>query len=139
VIVLGEAHLDTQLRQHVLEEGVRASVEERHRHDVRPRLGDREDRVVDRRAPGAEGQCGDPALEGGDPLFKHCMRGVHDPGVDVALDLQVEEVRAVLGVVELVRHGLVDRDRYRLGGGIGRVSGVDGDRLVFHVVALLEE
>jgi hypothetical protein len=53
-------------------------------------------------------------------------------GVDVAGDLEVEQVGTVLGVVERVRGGLVDRHGHGLGGRVGRVAGVDDEGLELH-------
>ena len=59
------------------------------------------------------------ALERREALFEDVVRRVHEPGVDVAELLQREEVRAVLGVVEVVRRRPVHRngagERVRLG------------------------
>jgi len=54
------------------------------------------------------------ALEGGDPLLEDVGCRVHDPGVDVAEFLQPEEPGGVVGVVEDVAGGGVDRDGARL-------------------------
>ena len=51
-------------------------------------------------------------------LFQNRIGGVHDAGVDVALHLQVEQIGTVLGVIEGVGRGLVDR------GGSGPGSGI---------------
>ena len=55
---------------------------------------------------------------------------VHDPRVDVAELLEREQVRGVLGVVEDVGRGLVDRQRAGAGGGVRRSGrrGSDGSR-----------
>jgi uncharacterized circularly permuted ATP-grasp superfamily protein len=52
-------------------------------------------------------------------LLDDILRRVLDAGVDVAELGQREEVRGVVGVVEHVRRGLVDRRRASLGDGIG--------------------
>ena len=65
-------------------------------------------------------------------LFEDVRRRIHDPGIDVALDFEVEEVSAVLGIVEGIGHGLVDRHRYGLGLGIGLEAGVNRESFVFH-------
>ena len=70
--------------------------------------------VEDRRRLGGlsrgEGERRDAALERGDPLLEDVGRRVHDPGVDVPGLLQGEEPGGVVGVVEDVRRGRVDRD-----------------------------
>ena len=52
-------------------------------------------------------------------------------------DLEVEEDGTVLGVVELVGHGLIDGHRDRLRRGVDLVPGMDGQGLVLHGVLLL--
>ena len=48
------------------------------------------------------------------------------PGQAAVLLGQAEEVGGMLGVLEVVRDRLVDRDGARTGGGIGRLAAVDG-------------
>ena len=55
-----------------------------------------------------------------DALLQHVVGRVHDAGVDVAQFLQAEQVGGVLGAVELVRRGLVDRHRDRVVAGSRR-------------------
>jgi hypothetical protein len=47
-------------------------------------------------------------------------------GIDVARHLQIEQIGAMLRIVEGIGRGLVDRHRDSAGGGIGLVAGVDG-------------
>ena len=61
---------------------------------------------------------------------------IHDPGVDVARDLEVEQVGAVLRAVERIRHGLVDRHGDGLGGRIGRITAMDCDGFELHLLPL---
>ena len=61
-------------------------------------------------------QRADAALERGDALLDRGLRRVHDPGVDVAELLEREQVRGVVGVVEGVGGGLVDRQGPGVGG-----------------------
>ncbi len=114
------------------EERERAAVQLRHRHDVVAGLGDVDDRVGDGGLARRRRQGGHPALQGREALLEDVLRRVHDPRVDVARHRQVEQVRAVLGVVELVGDRLVDRHGHGLGGGVGLVAGVQGDRFVSH-------
>ena len=80
------------------------------------------------RPPGErQPQPGHPALQRRHPLLEHVGGRVHDPGVDVSRHLEVEQVRAVLGVVEGVGDGLVDRHRHRAGGRVRGVAAVHGD------------
>ena len=71
----------------------------------------------------------DAVLERGDALLEHGHGRVHDARVDVAEPLQREEVRRVLGVLEDVRPGLVDRHRAAAGHRIGPLTGVHRERV----------
>jgi len=57
----------------------------------------------------------DAAFERGDALLQHCGRRVGDPRVDVAGAFEVEQRRGVVGILEHVGRGLVDRNRARTG------------------------
>ena len=50
----------------------------------------------------------------------------------MTFDFKIEQRRAVVGAVELVGHGLVDRHRDRLGRRIAIVAALNGQCLVFH-------
>jgi hypothetical protein len=77
-------------------------------------------------------QRADAAFHGRDALFEHGGGGVHDPGVDVARHLQIEQIGAVLSVVEGVGGGLIDGNGDGFGGGFRRIAAVDGDGFDFH-------
>ena len=74
---------------------------------------------------GRQEQRGDAAFERRDALLDDVLRRVHDAGVDVAGLGEAEQRGGVLGAVERVRRGLVDRQRPRVGGDVGRLAGVD--------------
>ena len=124
--VVGKARRDAVLRQGVGEQVVGAAVQRAARDDVVAGLGDGLDRIGHRRLARGHRECRDAAFERRHALFEHRLGRVHDPGVDVAGHLQVEQVGAMLGAVERVRGGLVDRHGHRMRGGLGRVTGVHG-------------
>ena len=111
LIRIHEADLDAVLRQRVGKQIVRTAVEGRDADDVVASLGDVHHRVRHGRLAGSNRAGRDTALEGGDALLHHVPGRVHDARVDVARHGQREQVGRVLGVVELVARGLVDRDR----------------------------
>jgi hypothetical protein len=82
--------------------------------------------------PEATPSAGDAAFQFGHALFQHVGGRVHDARVDVAGDLEVEQVGAVPRVVEGVGCGLVDRHRDGLGGRVGTVAAMHGDGFDFH-------
>ena len=124
-----EAEVDAVLGQGVLEEVVRAAVQRRAGDDVVAGAGEVEDRQRLGRLAGCDAQRPYAALEGGDPLLEDVGCRVHDPGVDVAEFLQPEEPGGVVGVVEDVAGGGVDRDGARLRRGIDLLAGMDGESL----------
>ena len=119
---VGEGHIDTHPSQRHVELGVRASVE-------RPRSDD----LVPLPAQGEHGdELGCLTGRGGerpDPLLERCGRRVADPGVDVAVRLEREQVGGVLSIVEHERGGRIDRLCTRSGLGIRSLAGVDRSRV----------
>ena len=65
-------------------------------------------------------------------------RGIHDARIDIALDLQVEQVSAMLGIIKRIGSGLINGDCGRLGGGFGLITVVQGQRFQFHSVLLAQ-
>ena len=121
VLVLDERGLDAELRERVLEEVVRAAVDRRRRDDVVARLRDvQHGERLGRLARGDEQGAG-AALERREALLDDRLGRVLDARVDVAELGEREQVLRVLGVVEHVRRGLVDRRgpgvRHRVGCG----------------------
>ena len=123
---IGKAHRDALLRKGMGEQVVSAAVERGGRDDVVACFSNGLDRRRDGRHARGHGQRPHTTFERGQPRFEHAVGGVHDAAVDVARDLEVEQVGTMLRVIEGVGHGLVDGHRHRLGGGVGRVAGVDG-------------
>ena len=99
---------------------------------VRFAAGEVEDGIIERRLAGAGGERLDAALERGDALLQHDGGRVADAAVAVALDFEVEQRGAMVGAVERIGDGLIDRHGHGPGGRVGVVSAVDGDRLSLH-------
>ena len=136
VPVVREARLDPEAREGVREEVVGAAVELRGRDDVVARLGEGEEGIGDRGHPRGHRERPHSPLHLRHALLEHRGGGIHDARVDVARDLEIEEVGPVLGVVEGVGGGLVDGHGHGPGGGLGRVAAVDRDRLYLHCALL---
>ena len=132
LIGFGEAHADALPRQNVREQRVGGAVELRHRNDVAAHLGEIEHGVIERRLPGAHAQRVDAAFQRGDAALEHVGGRIADAAIAEALGFEIEQGGAVIGAVELVGHGLIDRHRDGLGGRIGLVAAVDGHRFAFH-------
>jgi hypothetical protein len=89
------------------------------------RLRDVQDGEGRRRLTAGKQQGPGAALEGCEALLDDRLRGVLDARVDVAELGEREEVGRVVGVVEDVRRGLVDRRRTSLGHRVGLGPRVD--------------
>ena len=74
----------------------------------------------------------DAAFEFGDAALQDGRRRIADTGVSVAVDLKIEQRRAVIGAVKCVGRGLVDRNCDGLCRRISFKSAVNGDRLGTH-------
>ena len=129
VVGLGEARLDAETPELDVQQVVRAAVEVGRGHDVVAGLGERGEREQVRRLPAGRRHRRPAAFERRDALLEHVRGRVHDAGVDVAELLQPEELRRVVGAVERVGGGLVDRHGPAVGGGVGPLAGVELERL----------
>jgi len=114
------------------EQGVGAAIELWGGDDIVAGTGEGLDRIVDRRAARRHREGGNTAFERGDALLQHVVGGVHDACVDVAGHVQVEQVGAVLGVVEFEGDVLVDRHGHGLGGRVRFEAVVQCNGGVFH-------
>ncbi|MNL26364.1 hypothetical protein D3C87_1478850 [compost metagenome] len=132
---VGEAHLDADLWQGVGKQVVGAAIQLAGGDEIVARFGNRLDRVGDGRHARRHGQRGHAAFQRRDPFFQHVLRGVHDARVDVTCHLEVEQVGAMLGIVEGVGHRLVNGDGGCLGGRVGGIAGVHGQGFDSHVVS----
>ena len=84
---------------------------------------------VQRRLAAGGGDRADAALQRRDALLQHGHGRVGDARIDVPGALQVEQAGRVLGVVEHVGRGLVDRHGARAGGRIGPLAGMQRERV----------
>ena len=120
-----ERRLDPQLGQRVMQQVVGAAVEPGAGHDVVPGAGEVQDCEGLRGLARGQEQRRHPALECGDALLDDVGRRIHQPGVDVAGLGQPEQRGGVVGAVEGVGGGLVDRQRPGVGVSVGSLAGVD--------------
>jgi hypothetical protein len=137
VLGIGETRLDAHLREGMREQVVGTAVKRRHADEVIAGFGNRLNRVSRSRLAGSQRQPGDPALHVCNTLLQHVVGRVHDAGVDIPQHRQVEQVGAVLGVVEGVCGSLVNRNCDGLGGGIRAIARVHCFGLDFHYYLLM--
>ena len=81
VIVLGESRINTEFWQHVLKQRKSPAIEQGHGHYIVAGFGEIENRVVNRRLPGAERQGGHATFQLSDTLFQHIVGGILLRGV----------------------------------------------------------
>ena len=121
---IGQRRGDAEARQRVREHVVRAAVDARRRNDVPAGPHQRGDGEMQRRLAAGGRHRADAAFQRRDALLQHGDGRVGDARIDVPGPLQVEQRGRVLGVVEHVGGGLVDRHGARAGGRIGPLAGM---------------
>ena len=136
VVGLGEAHLYALAREGVGKQVVGAAVQLRGTDDIAAHLGDGFDGVTYCRHAGGQGQGADAAFQFSQALLQDRVGGIHDTAVDIARYRQVEQIGAVLGVVESVGGSLVDRRGGGVGSRVAGVAGVQGNCFRFHGLSL---
>ena len=112
---IDEACLDPEARQGVGEEVVAATVDRGGGDDVPARIHQCHHREMERRLPARRADRADAPFQRRNPFFQHRDRGVRNARVDMAGAFEVEERGRLLGVVEDVGGGLIDRHRARAG------------------------
>ena len=139
---IDEAHLDPLVLHRVGEQVPGAPIEVGRGDHVVAHPREVLDRKSRSRLAARERQPRDAPFERGDALLEHVGGRIHDPGIDVAELLEREQVGGVLGALELIGGGLVDRHRDGAGGRIGAPTGVKregfrllGHRFILHVLA----
>ena len=123
----GKPGLDALAWKRMDEQIVGAAIELANRNDVVAHTGNGLDGIGDRRHARGQAQGSDATLHFGDTRFEHRRGGIHDARVDVPRHLEVEQVGAMLGVVEGIGRRLVDRHRGGLGRGLRFVAVVQGN------------
>ena len=132
MVALGESNIDAESRQEVSKQRIGGAVELRHGDDVSSALGEIEHRVVQRGLPGGYAEGLHSAFERGDAPLEHFVGRIADAGIAVSLDLEIEQRRSVLGAVERIGHGLINRNGHGLRRGLDLIAAVNGDRFVAH-------
>ena len=121
-------HVPAELLEGVVELVDRAAVELASGDEIVARLHQRMERQELCRMARRHNQCRSAAFECCDARLEHALRRVADARVDVAEGFEAEQRRGVIGIIEDVGRGLVDRRDAGAGRGIGGGAGVDGER-----------
>ncbi|MGY4500494.1 hypothetical protein ACVWYH_004425 [Bradyrhizobium sp. GM24.11] len=128
-----EGRGDAEARQRVRQQIDGAAIERARRHDVVTGVEQRRDGQMQRGHAARGADRTDTAFQRREPLFQHAGGGVGDARIDVAGALQVEQRRRMIGILEHVGRGLIDRHRAGAGRGIRMLArmqaqGLEGRR-----------
>ena len=137
IIGLGKSNTNSKLRQYVSKKGMGGAVKLRNGNDIPAILGEVQHRVVQRGLTRAHAKRFQSSFQGGDATLEYCISRIADAAIAVSFDLEIEERRSVLGAVECIRDGLIDRDGHRPRRGVDFIAAVDGDRFVPHPTNLI--
>ena len=121
---LDEGGGDAEARQRVRQQIDGAAIERGGGDDVIAGIEDGCDRQMQRGHAARRADRADAGFQRGEPLLEHGGRRIGNARVDVAGAFQVEQRRGVVGILEHVGRGLVDRNRAGAGGGIRALAGV---------------
>ena len=124
-----EGGLDTEARQRMRKQVVRAAVDRLRRDDVAARPHERHQREVQRRLSARRAHRADAAFECRNAFLEHSGRRVGNAGVQMPGALEVEQRRRLVGVAEDVGRGLVDRNRARAVHRVGMLAGMQAQRI----------
>ena len=108
------------------------AVELRDGDDVATHFGDIEECVVHSRLAAADAKRLQSSLESSNSPLQHCYGRVLNAGIAIARRLKVEESRGMIGAVECMGDCLIDGHCHGLGGWIGLVAAMDGNRFALH-------
>ena len=126
-----EGRRDPEARQRLGEQVDGSAVERRRSDDVVAGAGKGRDGEVQRRHAAGGGDGADAVFQRRNALFEHRRGRIRDAAIDVPGAFEVEQLRRVIAIGKDVRGGLVDRHGARAGGGIGTLTGVQGERIEF--------
>ena len=126
---LDESRGDAEARQRVGQQIDGAAIKRGRGDDVVAGIEQRRDRQMQRGHPARRADRADAALKRGKPLLEHRRGRIRNPGVDVSGALEIEQRRGVVGILEHVGRGLIDRDRTRARDRIRMLAGMKAQGL----------
>ena len=121
---LDEGGGDAETRQRMGQEIDAAAIERRRGDDMVAGAEQRRDGKMHRRHAARRAHCADAVFERRQPLLQHRRRRIGNARVDVAGAFQVEQTRGVIGIIEHIRSGLIDRHGARTRNRIGVLPGM---------------
>ena len=118
VVSVNESRFDTEVTERMLHQVESTAVNRALDNHVVSAAGKSRDGVSDGSGTRSDGESGNAAFEGSDTFFENALSRIGDAAVDVTTGLQGKAVCSILGIVENVRGGLVNRNRAGIGCGV---------------------
>ena len=118
VVSVNESRFDTEVTERMLHQVESTAVNRALDNHVVSAAGKSRDGVSDGCGTRSNRESGNAAFEGSDTFFENALSRIGDAAVDVTTGLQGKAVCGVLGIVENVRGGLVNRNRAGIGCGV---------------------
>ena len=132
---VNKAHFNTLQRQSVGKKIVSAAIKRAGGDDIVARADNRLDGISNRRHTARDRQCANAALNRGEALLQNGGSRVHDAGVNIAGDIEIKKIGAVLRIIEGIAGGLINGNGDGAGGRVGTVSGVNGKGSAVHGIS----
>ena len=126
---VGEAHSPAELLEGLGELVDRAAIELARGDELVTQLKQGVENERLRCVTRRHGECRCAAFERRHTLLKNSLGRVRDAGIDVAESLEIEQRRGVLGVLEDIGRGLIDRCGARARGGVRLGARMDCERV----------
>ena len=115
-IVLGETRLNTLAGEHAGEQGIGGAIELWRTDNIAPVIGEGDKGKVQGGLARGSRQTRCSAFEGGHARFENSDGGIIDPSVAKTFSLKIKQGRTMVGAIEILGGGLIDRH----GHGVGR-------------------
>ena len=118
IVRVDERGLDTEGAERMLQQVESTAINRALGNHVIALASESRDGVGNGSCTRSDSESGDASFEGSDTFFEHTLSGVIDTAINVTASLQNEAVGGVLGIVEHVRGGLVNRNCAGIGCGV---------------------
>ena len=132
---INKAHFDALPRQSVSKKIVSAAIKRAGGDDIVARAGNCLDGISNRRHAARDHERANAALNRGEALLQNGGGRVHDAGVNIAGDIEIKKIGAVLRIIEGIAGGLINGNGDGAGGRVGTVSGVNGKGSAVHGIS----
>ena len=118
IVGIHKCGLDTESTERMLQQVESTAVNRALGHHMVALAGKCRNRIGNGCGAGCHGESGNATFERGNTFFEYALGAVGDASIDVTACLQYKTVSSVLGVVENVGRGLVNRNRAGIGCGV---------------------